>query len=100
MLPKMMIDINGSLMPVMRMGTSVDVDGTSASAQSSVIDASADSVVRIVANGSDIRVLTGTDPTALDTSMLIPADSWDYIRVPAGHKVAVKGGNANIMVLG
>lgn len=98
MMPKLMSDINGNMMPIAGLGASQDVDGTSASAASTVIDANHDSAVRISAV-TTVRFLVGASPTAVATSVYLSSGMIDYVRVPAGQKIAVLGGKANIVVL-
>lgn len=83
--------------PIMELSASHDVDGTSASTQSNAIDGY---IVRIVSVDNALRVLIGADPTALDTSILVPALCEIYLPIQPGQKVAVKGGKANICTCG
>lgn len=92
---KMTIDLNGIAIPVMAQGVNEEVDGTSASAASAVLDANEETVARIAAVGA-IRVLVGATPTALATSMAMAAGTVEYFRIPANHKIAVLGGKATI----
>jgi len=78
MLPSFPEDRNGRVIPALAIGTSAELDGTSASAASAVFDADYDSVVRVAAVG-DVRVAVGTSPTA--------------------HKIAVLGGKAPVTVM-
>ncbi|HBE43694.1 MAG TPA: hypothetical protein DDW27_21370, partial [Bacteroidales bacterium] len=63
-------DAQNRSVPVMALSDSHDVDGTSASAQSNAIDGY---VVRIVSVDNALRVLINNNPTALNTSILVPA---------------------------
>ena len=99
MKPSQMIDLNGRVMPIVRLGATQVVDGSSASAQSTVIDAANESVVRI-ACVDDIHIAIATDPTATTSSILLPAGSVEYVAIPAGSKIAALGGKANITVVG
>jgi len=90
-------DANNNPFPVMELSASHDIDGTSASAQSNAIDGW---LVRIHSVDNALRVLVGDDPTALDTSILVPALEGIYLPIKPGQKVAVKGGKANICTCG
>jgi len=96
---KLLMPKDGDRMPVpvMDLSSSHDVDGTSASAQSNAIDGW---VVRICSVDNALRVLIGADPTALDTSILVPALGEIYLPIKPGQKVAVKGGKANVCTCG
>lgn len=98
MLPKQKIDLDGHVLPIVGLGASIDVDGTSASAQSGVFDADGITIIRLSAVTA-CRILIGTDPTALATSTYVAAGMIDYFPVPAGQKIAVFGGKANMTVL-
>lgn len=93
-LPK---DDDNQPIQIMALDNSQDVDGTSASAQSTAINAG---VVRIVAVDADIRFLIGADPTALATSHFLSQGADMYLPITEGHKVAVLGGKANIAECG
>ena len=90
-------DDHGQAIPIMVLSGSHDVDGTSASVQSSVIDGE---IVRICAIGSDIRFLTGVDPVAVATSNFLSANAEIWYPVKIGDRVAILGGIANIATAG
>lgn len=92
-------DANNEPFPAIELSASQDVDGTSASAQSAAIDGW---LVRIqsVESTNVVRVLTGADPTALDTSVAIGPFKILFLPIQPGQKVAVKGGKANICTCG
>jgi hypothetical protein len=95
--PKMINDDNGKPVPVMSLSDSQVVDGTIASVQSVAINGT---LVRIVSMDNNLTVLTGADPTALTTSIFIPALGELWLPIVQGHKVAVLGGKANICTAG
>ena len=66
---------------------SENVTSSGTSAQSSAMPANTE-VVRI-ATDTTIRVLIGSNPTALATSVRMLADTSEYFTVREGHKVAV-----------
>jgi len=75
------------------------VDGTAASAASSVIDNNESSWVRIAAYG-DVHIAFGTDPTATAAHIFLPAGAVEWFEVNSGHKIAVLGGKINICPAG
>jgi hypothetical protein len=94
---KLYTDLNSNVAPIVGLdqaNTQV-VDGTSASTQSTVINADAEDVVRIAAM-ADIYLAFGTNPTATNAHVLLPSGAVEYLRVKKGHKIAVLGGKANI----
>jgi hypothetical protein len=79
-------------LPVAKMGTSQDVT-FDASAQSSAT-ATTTTLVRLCAT-ADCRYLIASNPTALSTSVLLPAGVVEYVEITGGHKVAaIKSGSA------
>jgi hypothetical protein len=90
-------DANNRSIPVMALAAPHDVDGTSASAQSSAIDGW---IVRITSVDNALRVAIGSNPTAVATSILVPALGEIYLPIKPGEKVAVIGGKANICTCG
>ena len=98
---KLFVEQNGNVVPVSRysQANSQDVDGTSASAKSSVIDANESCVVRIIAKAG-LYVAFGADPTAEAGDVFIPANGELDCVVQAGEKIAVLGGVANITKVG
>jgi hypothetical protein len=72
-------------LPLTKMGTSQDVS-FDASAQSSATAATT-TVVRLCAT-QDCRYLIGSNPTALSSSVLLPAGVVEYVEITGGHKVA------------
>jgi len=66
---------------------SENVTSSGTSAQSSAAPAYSE-VVR-VAPDTTVRILTGTDPTALASSVRMKADTVEYFTVKVGDKVAV-----------
>lgn len=98
MKPGMRKDANGESMQLLGFHDSETIDGTSASAQSSVIDADDFSLVRIYGH-SKIWVAVSSDPTAVAEGagcFPIAEDGEAFIPVEAGEKVAVIGGKATI----
>jgi len=90
-------DTNGNQLPVGLLDNQEYVDGTSASAQSAVLDAANNRVVRIkcfdiASLGGNVIgfIQVGTDPTASSTNC-IPlcsvGDMWDGV-LSANHKIA------------
>lgn len=98
---KLFIDQNGNVVPIARyhQDNSQDVDGTSSSTQSSVIDSADDCAVRIIAKAG-LYVSFGANPTAASGDVFIPANGQLDCRVLAGEKIAVLGGVANITRIG
>lgn len=94
---KLFIDKNGNVAPIvpLNQANTQVVGGTSASTQSTVIDADDDAVVRIAAM-ADIYVAFGAKPIATDECIWYPSGSIEYVKVESGHKIAVLGGKANI----
>ena len=90
-------DANGELIQVMNLHSPQDVDGTSASTQSTAIEGD---LVRICAVDADIRFLIGADPEALTTSHFLPQGGEIWMPITSGNKVAVLGGKANIAIAG
>jgi len=90
-------DAHGLPVPIMSLNDSHDVDGTAVSAQSNAIDGQ---IARICAVGSDIRFLSGVNPTAVAVSNFLAANSEIWIPVNVGDKIAVLGGIANISTAG
>jgi hypothetical protein len=79
-------------LPVAKQGTSQDVT-FDASAQSAALAATT-TLVRLCAT-QDCRYLIGSNPTALSTSVLLPAGVVEYVEVTGGYKVAaIKSGAA------
>jgi len=62
------------------------------SAQSSAFDGSAD-VVRFIAD-ADAYLLFGANPTALATSMYVPANTVEYFAIRPGEKLAIYDGSS------
>jgi hypothetical protein len=85
----LLLDDNGAAMPVICVGdqTPIVVNGVGASAQSAVISATEDTVVRLYPS-LDCYILFGTDPTATTSSMPMTAKFPEYFVVKAGHKIA------------
>ena len=90
-------DADRKAIPVMALSASHDVDGTGASAQSNAIDGW---IVRITSVDNALRVAIGSNPTAVATSILVPALGEIYLPIKPGEKVAVIGGKANICTCG
>jgi len=98
---KLFIDQDGHLVPITRCSdaNAQDVDGTSASACSTVIDAANKCAVRICAKTA-VYVAFGATPTAQAGDVYIPAGGVLECAVLKGEKIAVYGGIANIVKLG
>lgn len=96
MVSKQFIDGNGGVAPVMKPGNTQVVDGTSASAQTSVY--STRNVIYLCSTGA-FNLAVGTNPTASNSTMYIPAGLPTYIRVDQGNKIAVFGASVNITTM-
>lgn len=99
---KMETDVNGKPSPVMELSGSQIVDGTSASAQSSAIDAN---MIRILSLDNILWIERGANPTALDDTSetpSVPCGALNEIWLPIvpGQKVAILGGKACISLAG
>jgi hypothetical protein len=94
---QMPVDGNSNAIPVMKLGVSEDIDGTSTHDESAAIDGN---MVRIVATDGDIRFLIGADPEALETSHFLGDHQEIYQPCEVGDKVSVLGGPANIGTVG
>jgi hypothetical protein len=90
-------DKDNQPIPIMSLSNSQDVDGTSASAQSSAIDGD---VVRVCAIDAEVRVNVGDNPTATTTSIYLPQYAEIYLPIKNGQKVAILGGKANVCTAG
>ena len=90
-------DGNGNVLPIIALGASQDVVSTSASVQSTAIDAKA---VRIVSVSGDLRFLTGSNPVALAASPILKDGQEIWVPINPGDKVAILGGTANISEVG
>jgi hypothetical protein len=88
MLPIFPEDKSGRVINALAPSTNAELDGTSASAASDVFDADDDTIVRVSAVAA-VRVLVGTAPTALATSMAMAAGTVEYFRIPANNKIAL-----------
>jgi hypothetical protein len=77
-----------------------NVDGTSASAQSAILSATVDVIARVCAKDDPVTIRVGTNPSAVDTDLYLPANTFDYFSIPKNHKIAIKGGIASIVVMG
>jgi hypothetical protein len=92
------MDGNGSFAPVLTLGTTQDVAVGAASAQSAAFGADT-RVVRVISTVA-CRILFGANPTALATSVFLPATQAEYFQVVPGHKIAViqasSGGTLNV----
>lgn len=97
-MPKFLKDLNGEVINALYPSINAELDGTSASAASDVFDADDDTIVRVAAVAA-VRVLVGTAPTALATSMAMAAGAVEYFRIPANNKIAVLGGKATVTVM-
>ena len=90
-------DVDRKAIPAMSLYDPHDVDGSQASAQSDAIDGY---IVRIAAQGADIRFLIGANPTALATSNFLASNQEIWMPITPGQKVAILGGKANIATAG
>lgn len=97
MMPKMVRDAAGQVIPMFDFGATYVLDGSSASVASVVFDAD-DKTVVCVTGIDTVYVKRGTNPTATSSDLVIPAGSDKYLRVAAGEKLAVLGGKAGIAV--
>lgn len=97
-LPK---DKNNEIKPLFILGNNTvqNVDGTSASAASAVIDADNYQTVMITAS-LDCHIITGTDPTATTSHIRLWANERIFFEITPGHKIAVLGAIANITTMG
>jgi len=94
---RLLLDELGNPIQIMSLSSSHDVDGTSASAQSEVIDGD---IVRISAVNADIRFLIGQNPVALSTSHYLALGCSIEQPIAKGNRVAILGGIANIATVG
>ena len=85
-------DANASTIPVFKVGGTelTAVDGSSASAQSAVIDATNECVVRVTVS-ADCYLAFGADPTATSANMRMWSKTTEYFVIPAGYKIACLG---------
>jgi len=96
MIPKgLKLDDNGNALPLFGMPITAStqaVVSTSTSAQSTVIHATAETIVQIAADG-DCYLLAGADPTALSNGTCIKqyAKTVQQYVVPPACKIAVIG---------
>ena len=81
---------------VLRPSSSQDVDGTLASAQSSVLTGS---VIRVVAEGGAATIAFGSNPTAGTTDTYLPQGHVEYFKIVSGELVAVFGAIVNVSVM-
>jgi len=97
-MPKQPIDDSGVILAVLKIthGTSQNVNGTNASAQSTVLHASKKNGVARIAALSNLYYAVGANPTATVGHVLLPAGQVEYIWIDPGMKIAVIGGIANI----
>jgi len=91
---KQLYDANGNPIPVLKLGTHEEIDGTSASAQNST--AITTRLIRIFAVSGTVRFLIGPNPTALATSIPLAEGAEIYQPINSGQKIAVLGGVANV----
>jgi len=82
-------DRNGFVPPIMQMPPLVEqtVTVSGSSTQSSAFGLNT-TMVRVISD-SVCSVAVGTNPTATTTTTRLAADSAEYFRVAAGHKIAV-----------
>lgn len=94
-------DKRGDTIPVLPLDQSTVqvIDGTSAAAATTVINAAEDEHVRIAAY-SDIHIAFGANPTATAAHLYMPSGMVEWFNVKKGHKISVIGGKANISVGG
>lgn len=98
MTPLMYLDKNGHPIQSLGIGTSQVIDGTAASAQSTVFDATNSTVVRVAALGN-IWLKVDVNPTAVtEQGAYFPLGRVEDINVPLGYKIAVIGAKANLVV--
>ena len=95
----------GGVLPTVQLdgANSQDVTVGAASAQSTVIGTSGQSNVLVyIVSTTAVRWLEGTNPTAVATSPLLPANVPIYTEITAGNKIAVlqesAGGNTSDVV--
>lgn len=90
-------DDNGQAIQAMSLSGSHDIDGTSVSAVSSVIDGT---LVRICATNGDIRFMVGRNPVAVAGSNFLGDHQEIWMPCNEGDQVAILGGKANIATAG
>lgn len=90
-------DENSKPISVLRISTTEEVDGTSASAQNTTAY-DKDTVIRIVSDAA-VNVAVGTNPTATGTTAFLPANVIEYLKMNDGDKIAVLGGVLNISIM-
>lgn len=82
---------SGNILPTVKISTAQEVTIGAASAQSTAIGTAGRSpnlVIRIVATTA-CRILTGSNPTAVATSALLPANTVEFTEITPGDKIAV-----------
>lgn len=79
------IDGNRNAVPALRPGTTERVATSTASAASAAVTAS--SIVRVISS-TDVFLAVGTNPTATTSSMLLPANTPEYIKLNTGDRIA------------
>ena len=97
---KLYTDDNGNLtqvIPVLHDNT-LTLDGSGGGAQSDVIDPQKDRMVRI-ATVARIYVAFGQNPRAGRDTIMMPPNTVERSVIPAGFKIAVSEGSANITIL-
>lgn len=93
------LDDNGNPVPVSFWDTANAqlIDGTSVHAESAVISATINKVVRLAATTADVWIKIGTAPVAVDQQGTWLGQSAEKeIAILAGDKISVIGGKLNI----
>lgn len=80
-------DDNGHPLPVLGLGTAQEVTVGAASAQSAAF-ALGTRVIRVVSTTA-CRILIASNPTAVATSPLLPANVVEFLKVQSQEKIAV-----------
>lgn len=82
---------SGNILPTVKISTAQELTVGAASVQSSTIGTSGRTpniVIRIVSTTA-CRILTGSNPTAVATSALLPANVVEFTEITPGDKIAV-----------
>lgn len=82
---------SGNILPTVKISTAQEVTIGAASAQSTAIGTAGRTpnlIIRIVSTTA-CRILTGSNPTAVATSALLPANVVEFTEITQGDKIAV-----------
>ncbi len=97
---KMPVDENGKPIPVLPLGASQDIDGTSAHAETTALEAGVYRLAVVSATGDGVRVAVGDEAVAEADSTYMGVGQVEIIGVSYGHVISVLDGVLNITKLG